>query len=151
MIEVSLTPTLVYRYATGRLVSRFLDGLRDGLILAGRCHACGLVQVPPHIVCGRCYETVTETRPVGPRGVLMAYTVLSFPFLDPFTGVQRPLPYAYGMVRFEGADNTFQYFIEETDVTRLRIGLQVEAVFAAHREGRLEDLLPFRTVEEDTA
>jgi hypothetical protein len=145
-LDVSCTPTLPYRHAVGRLGSEFLLRLRDGVILGGRCSRCGLVQVPPHVVCSICYQPVTETVPVGPRGTLTAYTVVTFPFLDPFTGVMRPLPYSYGMVRFYGADNTFQYFLAETDPHKLRLGLQVEAVFAAERHGRLSDLLPFRTV-----
>ena len=109
MIEVARTPQLDYRYAVGKLGTQFLQGLRDGKILAGRCDGCGLVLVPPRVVCAGCYKPMHEVIEVGPRGTVMAYTVVTFPFLDPFTGEPRPLPYAYGMIRFEGADNTLQY------------------------------------------
>ncbi|MHB2020663.1 MAG: Zn-ribbon domain-containing OB-fold protein [Candidatus Xenobia bacterium] len=148
MLEVGRVVDLPYRYAVGEHATRFLGGLKDGQILASRCLHCGLVLVPPRPLCVRCRETRSETISVGPQGTLVGWTVLSFPFLDPHTGAPRPLPYAYGMIRFDGADNTFQYFLEETDASRLRFGARVEARFNAERNGRLDDLLPFRVVTD---
>ena len=50
-IAVRATPELRYRYAAGRYASVFLHGLREGRILASRCHRCARTLVPPRIAC----------------------------------------------------------------------------------------------------
>ena len=143
------TPILPYRYAAGRYGSLFLHGLRDGKILASRCPDCDRTLVPPRIACTGCFGRMREIVEVPPRGTLLLYTVVTFPFLDPFTGVQRPIPYCYGMIRFEGTTNTFQYFLSEKDPAMLRIGQRLEAVFREERKGELADLIHFKPVEAE--
>ncbi len=140
-------PELRYRYAAGRYGSLFLHGLREGKILASRCAKCDRTLVPPRIACTGCFGRMTEIVEVPPRGTLMSYTVVTFPFIDPFTGVERPIPYGYGMIRFEGATNTFQYFLSEKDPSRLRVGMRVEAVFRRERKGEIADLVHFKPLE----
>ncbi|MDX1388109.1 MAG: Zn-ribbon domain-containing OB-fold protein [Acidobacteriota bacterium] len=140
-------PDLRYRHAAGRYGSLFLRGLRDGKILASRCDACDRTLVPPRIACTGCFGEMTEIVEIPPRGTLMSWTVVTFPFIDPFTGVQRPIPYGYGMIRFEGTTNTFQYFLSEKDPSRLRVGAAVEAVFRDERKGEIADLVHFKPSE----
>jgi uncharacterized OB-fold protein len=147
-VVIRRTPELRYRYAAGRYGSIFLHGLREGKILASRCSKCDRTLVPPRIACTGCFGRMEEIVEVPPRGTLMSYTVVTFPFLDPFTGVQRPIPYGYGMVRFEGATNTFQYFLSEKEPARLRVGMAVEAVFREQRKGEISDLVHFAPKEE---
>jgi uncharacterized OB-fold protein len=52
------------------------------------------------------------------------------------------------MVRFEGATNTFQYFLSEKEPARLRVGMAVEAVFREQRKGEISDLVHFAPKEE---
>jgi uncharacterized OB-fold protein len=52
------------------------------------------------------------------------------------------------MVKLEGADNTFQYFLSQKDPARLHIGQAVRAVFREERTGSLADLLHFAPEEE---
>ncbi len=142
-IAVRATPELTFRYAAGQYGSRFLEGLREGRILASRCPRCPRTLVPPRIACTHCSGRMTEIAEVSPCGTLLAWTLVAFPFLDPFTGVQRPIPYCYGMVKFDGTDNTFQYFLSEKDPTKLRVGQRVKAAFREERRGELADLLHF--------
>ncbi|MBI2899834.1 MAG: Zn-ribbon domain-containing OB-fold protein [Planctomycetes bacterium] len=146
-IAVRATPELHFRYAAGRYGSLFLRGLGEGRILASRCARCPRTLVPPRVACTHCFGKMEEIVEVPPRGTLLAFTLVAFPFLDPFTGVQRPIPYCYGMVQFEGTDNTFQYFLSEKDPSKLRVGQRVEAVFNEVRKGELGDLLHFRALE----
>lgn len=148
-LAVRLTPELVYRHAAGRYGSAFLRGLKEGRILASRCAPCGRTLLPPRVACTGCSGPMEELVELPPRGVLLAFTQVAFPFLDPFTGIQRPVPYCYGMVRLEGAHNTFQYFLSETDPARLSIGQRVAAVFRDERVGQLSDLLHFTPLTED--
>ena len=148
-LAIRSTPLLHYRYAAGRYGSLFLRGLKDKKILASRCSKCDRTLVPPRIACTGCFGEMKEIVELSPRGTLLMYTVVSFPFLDPFTGIQRPIPYCYGMIRFEGTTNTFQYFLSERDPSKLRIGQRVEAVFRDERKGELADLAHFQPVEDE--
>ncbi len=67
-------------------------------------------------------------------------------FVDPDTGKERPVPYGYGYRLFDGADNTFPHFLEETDWKKIKIGQRVEAVFEEKRRGHLLDIKPFRII-----
>jgi acetyl-CoA C-acetyltransferase len=144
-LTVSIQPVLPYRYSAGIYGSRFLEALKDRKILGSRCSPCGMVLVPPRIVCARCLEKMEEFIELPPTGTLTSYTQVTFPFLDPFTGELRPIPYCYGMIRLDGADNTLQFFLEEKEIQNVRIGLRLRAVFREKREGNLRDILFFRT------
>jgi uncharacterized OB-fold protein len=147
-IVVRATPELRYRYAAGRYASAFLHGLRDGRILASRCRRCARTLVPPRIACTGCFGRMEEFVTLPPGGALLGFTQVAVPFRDRVTGIPRPVPYCYGMVKLEGADNTFQYFLSEKDSGRLRVGQTVRAVFREERTGSLADLLHFAPVEE---
>lgn len=126
--------------------SRFLAELRDHKkFLASRCPSCRRVYVPPRPLCGRCYAKMDEWVEVGPEGVLEAFTILRFPFIDPETGERRPVPYGYGFVRLDGADTNLQHFLRVGEKPP-RIGMRVRPVFAEERRGTLRDILHFEEI-----
>ena len=103
-VRIEQQITLQYRFAAGYHASRFFAALRDeGRILATR-DTDGNVMVPPRPVCGLSSLPMDEWVEVGPGGTLAGCTVVYVPFVDPMTGVQRPVPYGFGLVRFDGAD-----------------------------------------------
>ena len=141
--------TLRYRFAAGRHAARFFTALRDeGKILATR-DAAGNVMVPPRPVCGLSSLPMEEWVEVGPGGTLAGCTVVYVPFIDPMTGVQRPVPYGFGLIRFDGADTNIYHLLDETDPARIGVGKRVEAVFKPRedRVGSLADILHFRLVD----
>ncbi|MBI3949462.1 MAG: Zn-ribbon domain-containing OB-fold protein [Acidobacteria bacterium] len=151
LLYIKIATHLPYNYSAGRHVSRFLIALRDeGKILASRCTDCGAVLVPPRVVCGNCFAEMREFVEVGPQGTLRTFSVINFPFIDPFTGVERPVPYGYAIIQLNGCDNRFPHFLEETDLQRLRVGLRVEAVFKppSERIGAMTDIAHFKIIEE---
>ncbi len=138
-----------FEWSVGRYGSKFLTALRDHKKILGiKCSSCGRILVPPRRVCGRCFAEMSEWVEVGPQGTLTAFTVLMFSFVDPDTGTERPVPYGYGYVRFDGADNTFPHFLDETDYRKIRIGTRVEPVFEEKRKGTLLDIKYFRILSE---
>ncbi len=138
--------TLRYRFAAGRFGTPFFRALRaEGRVLATVDDA-GNVLMPPRPVSGL---TNTATRgwvEVGPTATLSGYTVVHVPFIDPMTGERRPVPYGFGLVRFDGAATNVYHLIDETDHTKLRVGLLLEPVFkpVAERQGNLADIRFFR-------
>lgn len=149
-LYINIHAHLPYAYSAGRHVSRFLVALRDQCkILASKCERCSIVLTPPRLVCNQCYGTMNEFVEVGPQGTLATFSVINFPFIDPFTGVERPVPYGYAIIQLDGCSNRFPHFLRETDLNRLRIGQRVQAVFKpdGERTGAVTDISHFEIIE----
>ncbi len=83
---------------------------------------------------------------VGPEGTLTTFTVIRFAFLDPETGLKRPVPYGYGVVRLDGADTNLLHFVKIPEGGGLRVGDRVAPVFAQIRRGNLQDIAHFEKI-----
>jgi uncharacterized OB-fold protein len=138
-----------FNYAVGLHGSKFFQALRDERrILAVRCPRCRKVYVPPRRVCGACFVAMDEFVEVGPGGTIGTFTILRYAFIDPETGEQKPVPYGYGFIRFDGADTLFQHYIDIQDEAKVRIGARVAPVFAEQRKGTIRDILHFKVVDD---
>jgi uncharacterized OB-fold protein len=149
-IRIEQQITLHYSFAAGYHATRFFTALRDeGKILATRDSA-GNVMVPPRPVCGLSGLPMNEWVEVGPDGVLAGCTIVYVPFIDPMTGVQRPVPYGFGLVRFDGSDTSIYHLLDATDPAQIGVGRRVQAVFkpVEERTGSLADIRHFRVIED---
>ncbi len=136
-----------FHYAAGVYGSVFINELRDNKRLMGiKCPKCDKVYVPPRRVCPPCFAEMTELVEVGSEGTLYSFTVVSFGFLDPATGKEKPVPYTYAVVELDGSDGRFLHFLDETDPAKIKIGARVKAVFEEERHGGLLDIKHFTLV-----
>ena len=85
---------------------------------------------------------------VGPKGVIGTFTILRFAFIDPETGMQKPVPYGYGFIKLDGADTLFQHYISVEDEKKIRIGARVEPVFSGDRKGSIRDIEYFKVIDD---
>ena len=148
-IRIKQEIVLQYRFAAGHYATKFFTALRDeGRILASR-DAAGNVMLPPRPVCGLSGLPMDEWVEVGPDGVLAGCTIVYVPFIDPMTGVQRPVHYGFGLVRLSGCDTSIYHLLDETDPERIGVGKPVEAVFKPREErtGTLADIRHFRLLD----
>jgi uncharacterized OB-fold protein len=84
-----------------------------------------------------------------PTGTITAFSIVNYPFIDPATGIERPVPYTYGYIQLDGADNIFSHIINETDENKIKVGMRVRAVFkdVHEMEGNIQDILSFEIIE----
>ena len=137
-----------FEWSIGKYGSKFLLELRDNKRIVGiRCPQCHKVFVPPRKICGECFVPMDEIVPLRGEGTINTYTVLNFGFVDPDTGLQKPVPYTWAFIDLDGADNTFIHYVEETDLNKLHVGMRVRAVFEEQRTGKLLDIKHFETIE----
>jgi uncharacterized OB-fold protein len=149
LLKVAFTHPMPYDWSIGVYGSRFFQEIREKRRFIGiRCGGCGRVYVPPRRVCGPCFKELTELAPLSDTGVITAFSVVNYPFIDPNTGMQRPIPYTYGYIRIDGADNIFSHIINETDLSRIRVGMKVRAVFKEREEmeGNIQDIRQFEII-----
>ena len=133
-----------YKHSTGAVIGRFLAGLKEQKRIWGqRVRGQGVV-VPPlgySEVDGSAGEEWVE---VQPTGTVTAVAVVHEPIegLHPFT-----TPFAFVLVRLDGADTALAHVVKD-DLTRLRVGIRVEAVWAPddQRQGTIRDITCFRIV-----
>jgi len=138
-----------FNYSAGRYRSRFLMEIRDNKKFYGvRCPKCKKVYAPPKKICGPCFAVMEEPVEVGPQGVIITYTILRFAFVDPETGNAKPVPYAFGVVQLDGADNVIWHFIDYDDEARVKNGARVEAVFEETRVGSMKDIKHFKLIDD---
>jgi len=138
-----------FRYSVGKWGSQFLHELRDHKKFLGiRCPQCKKVYVPPRQVCGPCFQKMEEMVEISDQGTLVAFTIIRFSFIDPETGITRPVPYGYGLIRLDGCDNAFQHFINIEEESKVKIGTRVRAVFNEKRKGNLLDIKYFEVMGE---
>ena len=90
---------------------------------------------------------MTEFVEVGPKGTIGTFTILRYAFIDPETGEQKPVPYGYGFIRFDGADTLFHNYISIEDESKIKIGARVEPVFSEERKGNVKDILCFKVID----
>ena len=129
-----------YTRSVGPVIGRFLTGLRDGRILAVRL-ADGRVLVPPTE-----YDPTTSAPvapagdhwiEVGPRGTVQAFTWVAHP---------RPgkhaldRPFAFALIRPDGADTALLHMVDCGSVDALRIGLRVAPRWRRERVGYMTDI-----------
>lgn len=128
-----------YTWWVGETGSRFLLSIRDDRKLLGnKCSRCNTVFVPPRKNCGRCFVDIDEWVEVGNEGVVIAHTIVRYPFeVHPVD-----VPFAYAMIKLDGADVGFLHIIKE-NLDALKNGVRVRARFREERTGHILDIDSF--------
>jgi uncharacterized OB-fold protein len=133
-----------FNWSVGRYGSKFLHEMRDNKKIIGiKCPKCKRVYTPVRKVCGRCYVAMDELVPLSDEGTIECCTIIQFGFVDPDTGVQRPVPYGYAFIKPDGADTLLTHFLDSTDPEKVKVGARVKAVFEEKRTGSLMDIKYF--------
>jgi uncharacterized OB-fold protein len=133
-----------YTWAAGAVASRFYAGLRDRKIYGVRCPRCRVVLVPPKKTCHRCFGDLSEWVEVGDLGTLQTFTVVHYhePEMHPLRA-----PFAYGIIKLDGADTGMTHLISEADLRALKEGMRMKVVFKEKPEGNYLDIQYFKPVK----
>lgn len=133
--------TLRYDYALGQVAGKFMQGLREGKLLATRCSRSGLTYLPPRAFCERSFEPCDGWVEAGREGVIEASTVV----VRGYEG-KRKAPMAIAFVRLDGVDSAIANYVDGVDLSdpdeamkHLAPGRRVRVEFATEREGRITD------------
>jgi hypothetical protein len=129
-----------YTRSVGPVIGRFLTGLRDGRIEAVKL-ADGRVLVPPTEYDPSTSEPVAADGPhwieVGPRGTVQTFTWVAQPRPGKHALTK---PFAFALIRPDGADTAILHMVDVSGPDALRIGLRVAPRWRAERTGRVTDI-----------
>lgn len=144
------------RFATGPVVGKFLNGLKEKKILANKCPKCGRLQVPPREACAECrVRTGDDLVEIGPKGNVRYMDIAYFASPDPLTGATRETPYSSTFILLDGCkgNETFTHSVRRDQLNRIQMGWNekkgtvVRPVWAENRTGGVHDILYFEIDE----
>jgi uncharacterized OB-fold protein len=141
-ILYSADHVLEYPYvrSVGPVIGAFLTGLRDGKVVGIRGTG-GKVIVPPTEYDPDTGEETTDIVDVGPEGTVTTWSWVGHP------RAKHPLqtPFAWVLVRFDGADTAFLHVMPAASPDEVTTGMKVRPEFApaAERVGHVNDIRHF--------
>jgi uncharacterized OB-fold protein len=122
------------------VLSQFMTALAGGRILGAR-GADGRVHAPPFE-----YDPVGAAPPdelveVGPEGTVVTWSWMP----EPLEGQPLAGPFAWAMIRLDGADTTMLHAVDAGNAADMRTGMRVRPRWAASRVGSIRDIACFES------
>jgi uncharacterized protein len=131
-----------YTRSLGPVLSQFMTGLADRRILGSRS-GDGRVHVPPAEYDSVTFAPPQELVPVGPEGTVLTWS------WQPEPGEGQPLgrPFAWALIRLDGADTALLHAIDAGTPDAVHTGLRVRPRWAAERSGHIRDIECFEPAD----
>ena len=135
---------LPYSYFAGKVGSKFLITIRDEKKIMGiKCNTCNKVFVPPRQTCDLCMEDIRDNWvDVQNVGEVLNYTVIRYQDRH----LPKKPPYILALIKLDGADTSLVHVVEGVDVSEVKTGLRVQAVFAEETTNTIMDIDHFEPV-----
>ena len=127
-----------YTRSTGPMIGAFLTGLRDRKIIGVR-GIDGRVLVPAIDYDPVTSEDLSELVEVADTGVVTTWSWNA----EPLAGQPLTHPFAWVLVRLDGADTAMLAALDVADPTAVTTGTRVRARWAEERVGSIRDLICF--------
>lgn len=143
VLTLEQKPEARYAWDVGIAIGRFLEGLREGRLLARRCHRCRRVLLPPRMFCESCFRPTDEWVEVPDTGEVNTYSVSHIRW--DASRLRRPIIIA--VVTIDGTSSGgLLHYLGDVKPEEVRIGMRVRAAWkpARQRQGSILDIRFFR-------
>jgi uncharacterized OB-fold protein len=131
-----------YSRSVGPVIGRFLTGLREGRIEGIRT-ADGRVLVPPTEYDPDTGDALSEFVEVGAAGVVTTWAWV----VSPRAKHLIDHPFAWALVRLDGADTGLLHMVDAGDEARMATGMRVRVRWRDERKGHITDIACFEPEE----
>jgi len=138
LLSASYALEYTYTRSVGPVIGRFLTGLRERRI-EGIVGSDGKVIVPPTEYDPVTGETLEDFVEVGPAGVVTTWAWVS----EPRRGQPLDRPFAWALIRLDGADTALLHALDAGDESRVSTGMRVTARWREETTGHIRDLACF--------
>lgn len=126
-----------YKRSLGPVIGRFYAGLREQRIYGARSGT--RVIVPPTEYDPDTGEDTGELIEVGSSGIVTTWAWVA----SPRPNHPLPHPFAWALIRLDGADTAMLHAVDAGDAARMKTGARVQARWRETRVGELGDLACF--------
>ena len=127
-----------YTRSLGPVLSQVMTALAGGRILGAR-GADGRVHAPPFEYDPVSSEPPRELAEVGPEGTVVSWSWMP----EPLDGQPLDGPFAWALIRLDGADTAMLHAVDAGSAAAMRAGLRVRPRWAASRTGSIRDIACF--------
>jgi uncharacterized OB-fold protein len=141
-LSAPVTVAFDYTRSTGPVLGKFLTGLRDGRLVAGRTSE-GTVVLPPPEFDPVTHEAISDFVEVEPTGTVTSWTWVS----EPVKAQPLDRPFAFALVTLDGADVPFLHALDVASPDEVSTGMRVQVRWAEERVGAITDIACFEPAE----
>jgi uncharacterized OB-fold protein len=135
-----------YTRSLGPVLSQFMTALAGRRILGAR-GADGRVHAPPFEYDPVSSDPPGELVPVGPEGTVVSWSWMP----DPLEGQPLTEPFAWALIRLDGADTAMLHAVDAGSPSAMRIGLRVRPRWSVNRTGSIRDIACFEPCDRPTS
>ena len=137
---------LPYSYFAGRVGSKFITTIRDQKKIMGvKCPTCNTIYLPPRQVCDKDFTDIRDKWvDVSNTGTVTNFTVVRYDDKH----LPRKAPFVLALIKLDGADTPFMHILDECTIEDVKIGMNVEAVFAKETTNTILDIDHFKPAAE---
>lgn len=138
-----------YSWAAGVAISRFLDELKEGRIIARKCMNCKRILVPPRMYCEQCFRPTDEWVQIKDTGSVNTYSISHVG-----TDARRlKTPILVAVIDLDGATPGMGILhnLGEVEPSKIKVGMKVKAVWksSSERQGSILDIRYFKPLGEE--
>jgi uncharacterized OB-fold protein len=142
---------LKYSWSSGKAISRFLVGLREGELWGRTCRECDRTMIPPRMYCEVCFRPTDEWVKLRDTGKVATYSV-SYVNADASRREKDgDGPIIVAVIEIDGASPMMGmlHLLGEAPSDELAVGMKVEAVWKpkSERRGAITDIRYFRPLK----
>jgi uncharacterized OB-fold protein len=127
-----------YTRSLGPVLGQFMTALADRRILGAR-GADGRVHAPPFEYDPVTTEPPADLVPVGPEGTVVSWSWMP----EPLAGQPLTEPFAWALIRLDGADTAMLHAVDAGSAAAMRTGLRVRPRWSASPVGGIRDIACF--------
>jgi uncharacterized OB-fold protein len=142
-LSAPVTVAFDYTRSTGPVLGRFLTGLRDGVLVAGRT-GDGEVVLPPLEYDPVTHQQTTDFVEVAPVGTVMSWAWVP----EPVAGQPFDRPFAFALVTLDGATRPMFHAVDVASPAGISTGMRVQVRWAEVRLGHINDIVCFEPAAE---
>ncbi|WP_227998238.1 Zn-ribbon domain-containing OB-fold protein [Nocardia australiensis] len=135
-----------YTRSVGPTIGTFLTALRGRKVVGVR-GSDGRVLVPPPEFDPITSAPLTDFVDVADTGTVESWTWVH----DPLPGQPFDRPFAWALIRLDGADTTLLHAVDVASPEKIRTGMRVAVRWGAATEGSIKDIACFEPGESSTA
>ena len=127
-----------YTRSLGPVLSQFVAALAERRILGAR-GADGRVHAPPFEYDPVSAEPPSSLTEVGPEGTVVSWSWMP----EPLAGQPLAEPFAWALIRLDGADTAMLHAVDAGSAAAMRTGLRVRPRWAERPAGSIRDIICF--------
>ncbi len=135
-----------YTRSLGPVLTQFMTALADRRILGAR-GADGRVHAPPFEYDPVNSEPPGELTEVGPEGTVVSWSWMP----EPLAGQPLAEPFAWALIRLDGADTAMLHAVDAGSAAAMRTGLRVRPRWSASPVGSIHDIACFEPCDAPVA